>query len=121
MVVIIAGLLVVLAGLYGYFSYDPSNSVFFPKCPFKLLTGWDCAGCGSQRAIHYLLHGDFVSAWQMNPLLFVVVPYAAVGFVTGFFRGRRWADWILKRLYGRTVGIIAAVVIVAYTILRNLL
>ncbi|NBO60908.1 MAG: DUF2752 domain-containing protein, partial [Flavobacteriia bacterium] len=31
--------------IYGWF--DPSTSQFFPKCPVKTLTHYDCPGCGS--------------------------------------------------------------------------
>lgn len=47
---------------------------------FRLLTGWDCPGCGSQRALHALLHGRVADAWAFNPYVFFAVP-AAVGFI----------------------------------------
>ena len=30
--------------------FDPSVSAFFPKCPFLLLTGLQCPGCGKWYA-----------------------------------------------------------------------
>lgn len=50
----------------------------FPKCSLKALTGLDCPGCGSQRAIHALLHGRVAEAWHYNAALFVGVPLIAV-------------------------------------------
>ena len=58
-----------------YFAYNPSDSVWFPKCPFLLLTGLRCPGCGSQRTIHALLHLDFRSAFRYNALLIGSIPY----------------------------------------------
>ena len=58
-----------------YYNFDPEESVFFPKCPFQLLTGLECPGCGSQRAIHALLHLDILSAFQYNALLIISIPY----------------------------------------------
>lgn len=61
-----------------YFSYDPSVSRLFPRCFFKVLTGYDCPGCGTQRALHALLHGDIVGAWHFNRALIVGIPLLAV-------------------------------------------
>ena len=58
-----------------YFRYNPSDSVYFPKCPFLLLTGLQCPWCGSQRAVHALLHLDFYSAFRYNALLVLSIPY----------------------------------------------
>lgn len=69
--------IIVVAAIMGvaiYFFYDPSSSQFFPKCFFKQITGYDCPGCGSQRAIHCLLHGDLAGVWQYNAALFVAIP-----------------------------------------------
>nr|WP_242610765.1 DUF2752 domain-containing protein [Aquimarina brevivitae] len=60
-----------------YYSFDPeqSSSGFFPSCPFHYLTGLHCPGCGSQRAIHDLLHGRFGEAFSHNALLLVLIIY----------------------------------------------
>lgn len=61
-----------------YFCFDPAASSFFPRCPFRLLTGWACPGCGSQRAVHCLLHGDFGGAVRQNALMVASLPLLAV-------------------------------------------
>ena len=61
-----------------YYRVSPSSSIFFPKCPFLLLTGMKCPGCGSQRAVHALLHADVISAFAHNALLVVSMPYVAL-------------------------------------------
>ncbi|MDR1603134.1 MAG: DUF2752 domain-containing protein [Tannerella sp.] len=71
----IAGVLVLIAGSFIYFSYNPATNVWFPKCPFLLVTGLKCPGCGSQRAIHDLLHFDFHGAFINNALLISSIPY----------------------------------------------
>lgn len=38
------------------------------------MTGLQCPGCGSQRAIHALLHGQLTEAWHYNAALFFAVP-----------------------------------------------
>jgi len=61
-----------------YFALDPSQSDLFPRCAFLSLTGYKCPGCGSQRAIHALLHGDLAAAFNYNALLMVSVPWIAL-------------------------------------------
>ena len=56
------------------FTFDPSVSALFPKCPFLMLTGLQCPGCGSQRAIHALLHLDIMAALHYNALLVLSLP-----------------------------------------------
>ena len=50
-------------------SIDPEYSAFIPKCPFRWFTGLDCPACGSQRAIHQLLHLNIKGAFGYNPFL----------------------------------------------------
>lgn len=59
-----------------YYYYDPSQYIMMPKCSFKLLTGYDCPGCGFQRAFHSMLSGHFIQAIQYNYFLVYSVPYA---------------------------------------------
>ncbi|MGN0213244.1 MAG: DUF2752 domain-containing protein [Muribaculaceae bacterium] len=61
-----------------YFLFDPSQCDLFPKCPFLMLTGLKCPGCGSQRAIHALLGGNIAEAWRHNAILVVSVPIVAL-------------------------------------------
>ena len=51
-----------------------------PKCPTKLLFNIDCPGCGFQRAIHAIIHGEFKRAFSLNPFLFLAAPYAIISF-----------------------------------------
>lgn len=64
-----------------YYWVDPSKTTLLP-CPFYYLTGFHCPGCGSQRAIHHLLHGEFQIAFWTNPLLILslmlALPFALI-------------------------------------------
>jgi Protein of unknown function (DUF2752) len=51
-------------------------------CGFKLLTTWDCPGCGLTRSLILALHGNFRESFQLHiwgiPLLVVLmfqIPY----------------------------------------------
>ncbi|HYH57581.1 MAG TPA: DUF2752 domain-containing protein, partial [Anseongella sp.] len=76
----LAGVIVLLSL---YFFFDPSLAGFFPPCPFKRLTGLDCPGCGSQRALHALLNLHVGAAFRFNPLLLTAIPFLAYDGLTG--------------------------------------
>ena len=73
-------LIVALLLLFGfiYYALDPSASTLFPQCTFLQFTGYKCPGCGSQRAIHALLHGDVAAAFRYNALLIIAIPWIAL-------------------------------------------
>lgn len=57
-----------------YYSYEPTPDTFYPQCVFLRLTGWQCAGCGMQRAVHSLLHLRIAEAFHYNAYFVVVMP-----------------------------------------------
>lgn len=61
------GLLIVILGLAVlFFVLDPAKHNIFPRCIFNSITGYYCPGCGSQRAVHSLLHFDFAGVINYN-------------------------------------------------------
>ncbi len=106
--------------IYVYKTFNPLDYGWFPKCPSKALTGLDCAGCGSQRAIHYLLNGEFKEAFHQNALLLPFIPYIALGLGYRFIKtpNETQLKW-RKILFGETAIKIVGAVIVLYTVLRN--
>lgn len=104
-----------------YFLFDPSASGIFPKCPFLLLTGLKCPGCGSQRALHALLHLQIGRAFRENPMLVLSVPYlfTALLFFLKKEKNEKWqaADDLLFR--GKAVWVIL-VLVLAFWLLRNI-
>jgi hypothetical protein len=64
-----------IAGAAYLFIFEPGKSGFFPLCPFRLLTGFTCPGCGATRALHQVLHGNFETAFTLNPLLLIAIPF----------------------------------------------
>src|SRR5205085_12279395 len=64
-----------------FFNPASASNQFFPKCPFRLLTGWQCPGCGSTRACYQLMHLHPVAAFKLNPLMVMTVPFIVYGFL----------------------------------------
>lgn len=82
---------------------DPMEWAFMPKCPFKMITGFSCPGCGFQRAVHALLHGDVAGAVGYNLFLVYAGPYALALLVqrwvlTGSWQRRAWRFLEDKRM-----------------------
>jgi len=71
------------AGAIFLFFFNPASpsNQFFPKCPFRLLTGLQCPGCGSTRAFYQLLHLHPVAAFKLNPLTVLTLPFIVYGFL----------------------------------------
>ena len=67
------------------FFFNPEHFVWFPKCPFYLMTGYQCPACGIQRAIYQLLHLNFQEAFDYNLFLVISVPYALLLIMVNWF------------------------------------
>jgi len=112
-------LVTILAILYR--TYNPNGNIYFPKCPFRELTGFKCPGCGSQRAVHYLLNFDIYSATKENAILVLSIPYILTGLVFDLMKrpNERILKW-RKRLFGQKAIFIILTIIIAFWILRNI-
>lgn len=111
-------LLAVAAALaYYYYTHDPATGAA-PRCLFRLVTGAECPGCGSQRAFHALLHGRIADAWAFNPFIFFAVP-AALFFIIAEAGREAWPRFHAGVV--RPVVIIAVLVaVLAWWIVRNI-
>jgi hypothetical protein len=99
--------------------FDPATSGIFPPCPVRYLTGWNCPGCGSLRAIHQLLHGNVAAAWALNPLTTVLLPFLTYGLVSSALceiRGQGLPQPFLRAGWIRALG--AAIIL--FGIVRNI-
>ncbi|MDE5595882.1 MAG: DUF2752 domain-containing protein [Muribaculaceae bacterium] len=70
----VIAVIAVIAAVIFYAAVDPSSTRWAPRCMLRSLTGYDCPGCGLQRAVHALLHGDIAAVWHYNPFLFFLLP-----------------------------------------------
>ncbi|MFI5792186.1 DUF2752 domain-containing protein [Streptomyces sp. NPDC051677] len=106
------GLLAVVALAAALF--DPTRPGRFPTCPFRALTGLDCPGCGSLRALHELTHGHALAAVDHNALLVVFLPFGVVVWLRAVTGAP--AAWVLPVWAARAV----PVVVVLWAVIRNL-
>lgn len=90
-----------------------------PPCPTKALLGIVCPGCGSARMLYSLLHGDLRSALAFNAVgvgVLVLLLWSFVGWTLRRVSGRRIPRWESWRWAPVSVGVVAAVWLIA----RNL-
>jgi hypothetical protein len=103
-----------------FYSFNPLKYSFFPKCPFRLLTNFDCPGCGSQRAIHSLLHGDISKAADYNLLLVFSLPFLFIHYLfllSGLNKGKTKV-WAL--IYKDSTPKVIFIIVLLFWILRNI-
>ena len=92
---------------------DPHRpGAVFPFCPFKLITGWNCPGCGGLRMTHDLLHGDLSAAAVDNAFVLIGLPLLAL-----------WSFWRIGRgrpAFTTRVLVVIGIAAAVWTVVRNL-
>lgn len=71
---IVLVLLPILLVVLYYHYYMTSGDVWSVQCTFHDITGWQCPGCGGQRAFYYLLHGEVLMGLRHNVLILLILP-----------------------------------------------
>jgi len=116
-VVVAAAVLPVATAGAVLFCFDPSRYHFYPICYFHQTTGLLCAGCGSMRALHQLLHGHWATAFRFNPLVIGLLPFVL------WFGGR----WVVQKARNQPVSLgfrpawlwLAVAAVIAFGVVRN--
>jgi hypothetical protein len=113
-------ILIVIAVTVIYYEYDPAKYRIFPKCPFYALTGFDCPGCGSQRAIYSLLHGNLKDAISHNLLLVTSIPFLFIHFSYKIRAAILKKDIRWNLIYRPITPQIIFIVVMLFWIIRNI-
>src|SRR5437867_510709 len=71
-------LIALIGAVLVLFAFPPDRYPFYPRCQFHRLTGLNCPGCGSLRALHEVTHGHVVMAFRLNPLFVLALALAGV-------------------------------------------
>jgi len=96
---------------------DPHVPGSYGGCPFLILTGLPCPGCGGLRAVNLLTHGQIGAALSSNLIAVAIVMVVAA----------TWLVWLVRRARGAPAPFltwsprfiaIGTVVIVLFGVLR---
>jgi hypothetical protein len=99
---------------------DPHRSGSWGYCPWLVLTGTQCPGCGGLRAVNDLTNGNVAGAASSNLLFVGAIPLML------FFWGRTFLDrWrgVTRVVDSRKVvtwSTVGLMVVAAFWIIRNL-
>ena len=101
------------------YAFDPATTSFFPSCPFHLMTGWSCPGCGTLRAAHALLHGRYGVALHDNPFVLALGLAFAAAAAVDRARGPA-APSAMARLASPTAMMILTIAASVFAVARNI-
>ena len=83
-------------------------------CIYKTLFGFDCMGCGLQRSLNHLYHGNFIEAFKMYPAIYILIPLALIIIVSIFYKFKN-ANKIINGLAIASISIIIISFIIKQT------
>ena len=98
---------------------DPHQGGSYAYCPWLMLTGTYCPGCGGLRAVNDLTNGDVLGAASSNLLFVGSLPFIAVWWLRSFADGWRGVQ---RRVSDRTAYVVLAVVLaltMVFWVVRN--
>lgn len=99
---------------------DPHESGSWGFCPWYLMSGSFCPGCGGLRAVNDLTHGDVAAAASSNLLFLSSIPVFAVMWVRSL--RQRWTG-VRRPWPAGVVAVNAALALLAlfaFWVVRNL-
>lgn len=102
-----------------YFFVDPSKRGYFLKCPLKLTTGFECAGCGVQRALHELLHFRFLEAFKYNPLFVISIPILLIVVVINLSKNETLKQVLKRFLVSKIFIFLVLIIVLLFSLLKN--
>ena len=116
-VLILGFILFVIVVVFIYRKFNPAEYIF-PKCPFFMLTGLKCPGCGSQRALYQLLNFNLWEAFKYNASLVLSIPlllFLSVAYVI-----RNKAPKLYRISYSPILSWSILVLLLLWWLLRNI-
>ncbi|AZB21518.1 DUF2752 domain-containing protein [Kaistella haifensis] len=117
----LAVLILIFIGLgVVFYSFNPQNSIYFLKCPIYYFTGYLCPGCGSQRAIHELLHLNIKKAFEYNALFVTVTPYVILAIVLNTKPLRNYFPKTRKLFFNPQAILVLLGIAVVFSVYRNI-
>lgn len=111
--------LIIVGIIFIYTSINPNKVDFLPKCPFFVISGLYCPGCGSQRATHQLLNFNFLGVLKNNILYvfgIIIISYHFSILAIQKFSNKEVYNYI----YHPKTPIIILIFILLFWVLRNI-
>ena len=116
--IILAAVAIGLTAIIALYALLAPANPYFPRCLIRQITGFDCPGCGTQRAIHAILHGRWAQAWHYNAALFFAIPLIALLLAADAMRNNH--PRLHSLLTGRPATTLLILAIAAWWIGRNI-
>ncbi len=110
-----------LAWLAWVVCFDPVAYGWAPQCPFRLVTGLSCPGCGLQRAVHALCHGHLAEALAYNFFLILALPYLLLVFTAECLLRGPHRDRLMRAVASPTAIGLYVGLYVAWGVVRNVI
>lgn len=92
-----------------------------PSCWIYQATGWLCPACGGTRCVMNLFKGNLIEAFFSHILFFMGIVYLLVinvVYLINLEKEKKIATWVYPKYW---YTIIFAILLILYTIVRNLL
>ena len=106
-------------GLIVLYFFDPATSSnIYPPSLSREWGGVYCAGCGTLRALHQLLHGNWRTAFRLNPLILIFIPYFFYWIIPYFYK-YFYEIKMYEIKYKKEQILMFSVITLIYGILRN--
>ncbi len=118
-IVIIVIELIILIILYGMVNFGVMEKM--PQCWIYDTTGLHCPACGGTRCVIYMLKGNWLEAFSFHSLFFIGILYLLsvnLIYIINLNREKKIATWIYPKYW---YGIVFVILLMIYTIMRNLL
>ena len=110
----------VLAASVALHLRDPHRSGSWGWCPWLVLTGTSCPGCGGLRAVSDLTRGEVAAAASSNLLLLASLPLVALAWSRSVLARWQGVARPLPRGVVRSGTVAVVLVVLAFWVVRNL-
>lgn len=111
--------IIILISLYSFVNSKYMQIV--PQCWIYQATGLLCPACGGTRCILYMLKGNWMEAFFSHMIFFIGILYLFilnVVYLINLNKEKKIKTWIYPRYW---YAIVFAILLIIYTIVRNLL
>ena len=118
----IAGMVAMLAVPYGILLKSEAEHSHLPAeqslCPFKMLTGFPCPGCGITKSLVYFYQGDLYKSMYYHVLGPFVVLFCVATIVLLLTELITKKEYLNELIYNKKLAYILAFFLIFYQIVR---